>query len=218
MTSDKLFLTNDQFQAIVELCPEPIVIYCDNIIEYVNPAGVTMIGATNKSEIVGKHIIEFMLPEDIVRTYLHNEVAIREKSPSDFIEYNSVRLDGKVITVEARSIAITYGTRTAIQLLCRDITHRRKIEEALRESEQRLYSMLQQSPDAIVVHYNGILNYVNNATLKLFRAASHEQMIGKSIYDFIHIDSHLSALHRLDLLKTTTKRLESTIHTMIGLD
>jgi PAS domain S-box-containing protein len=184
LNDDRLLLSNEQFQSIVELCPEPIVIFCDNIIEYVNQACVIMIGATTKSEIIGKHVIEFVLPEDIERTYSGNEELLKESKPSELIEERWVRIDGQIITVEFRAVSIKYGKKTAIQLLCRDITQQRRIEEALQESEQRLYHMLQQSPDAIVVHHNGIINYINNIGLKLFHATNHDQMIGRSIGDF----------------------------------
>ncbi|QGQ93985.1 PAS domain S-box protein [Paenibacillus psychroresistens] len=216
--TDKLILSNDQFKAIVELCPEPIAIYCDNIVEYLNPACMTMIGASHSSEVLGKNITDFLLPEDIEKIMLQNEELLRAGRPSDLIEKRWVRLDGQVIIVEVRSVPITYGARSGIQLFCRDITQKRRIEAALFESEQRLYSMLQHSPEAIVVHFKEKINYVNNAALKLFRASSHEQMIGKSIYDLIHIDSHNLAAQRIDLLKNSMQKLDSTIHTMVGLD
>jgi PAS domain S-box-containing protein len=131
LNDDRLLLSNDQFQSIVELCPEPIVIYCDNIIEYVNPACVVMIGATTKSQLIGKHISEFILPEDIERTYSNNEVLLKESKPSELVEKRWVRLDGQIIIVGVRAVPIKYGTKTAIQLFCRDITQQRRIEEAL---------------------------------------------------------------------------------------
>jgi PAS domain S-box-containing protein len=218
LNDDRLLLSNEQFQSIVELCPEPIVIFCDNIIEYVNQACVIMIGATTKSEIIGKHVIEFVLPEDIERTYSGNEELLKESKPSELIEERWVRIDGQIITVEFRAVSIKYGTKTAIQLLCRDITQQRRIEDALQESEQRLYHMLQQSPDAIVVHHNGIINYINNIGLKLFHATNHDQMIGRSFGDFIHADCHNSARERLDLIKSGKTKLDFTIHTMVCLD
>jgi PAS domain S-box-containing protein len=218
LNSDRLLLSNDQFQSIVELCPEPIVIFCDNIIEYVNTACANMIGASTKSQIIGKHIIEFILPEDVERTYSHNEELIKASNPSNLIEKKWVRLDGQIITVEFRAVPIKYGTKTAIQLLCRDITQQRRIEEFLQESEQRLYHILQQSPDAIVVHHYGIINYINNAGLKLFHASNHDQMIGRSIYDFIHADFHNAARERSGLMTNEGKHLDFTIHLMVRLD
>lgn len=52
-----------QHQSLVELSPEPIVVYCDNCIVYINPAGVAMIGAQNKAEVVGKDILDFLHPD-----------------------------------------------------------------------------------------------------------------------------------------------------------
>jgi PAS domain S-box-containing protein len=62
-------------------------------------------------------------------------------------------------------------------------------EAALRESEHRYRHLVELSPDAIVVHCNGRLVFVNSATVKLLGADSEETLLGRPIMDFIHSDS-----------------------------
>ncbi|NOU63717.1 PAS domain S-box protein [Paenibacillus sp. LMG 31461] len=50
--------------------------------------------------------------------------------------------------------------------------------------------LVEISPEPIVVHSDGILTFLNRAALKLIGADSQEEMIGRSIFDFIQIDYH----------------------------
>lgn len=94
------------------------------------------------------------------------------------------------ITVEVRAIPLIYKGKPAIQFLCRNITEQRKTEQSLIDSEQRYRHMIQMAPQATVIHTNGIITYVNDATMKLVQAQNEDQIIGESIYKFIHSDYH----------------------------
>jgi len=51
--------------------------------------------------------------------------------------------------------------------VCMDITDRKKIEDSLRDSEQRYKRLIDLSPDAITVHTDGKIAFVNPAGVKL---------------------------------------------------
>src|ERR1044072_4913456 len=69
-----------------------------------------------------------------------------------------------------------------------------RMEEVLKESEERYRRLVELSPDAIVVHQQGKFTYVNPTALKLWGAASDGDLIGKSIFEVVHPDycSHVS--------------------------
>ena len=68
------------------------------------------------------------------------------------------------------------------------ISQQRLAEEMLRESEERYYRLLELLPEALVIHSEGSIVYVNPAGLRLFGAESPTQMIGKSLLDVVHPD------------------------------
>ncbi|KRF43676.1 ATP-binding protein [Paenibacillus sp. Soil787] len=63
-------------------------------------------------------------------------------------------------------------------------------QSMLHVSEHRFRRMVEISPEPIIVHSEGILTFLNRAALKLIGADSQVEMIGRSIFDFIHIDYH----------------------------
>ena len=63
---------------------------------------------------------------------------------------------------------------------------KRETEKALAESEQRYHSLVELSPDAILIfREEGKINYVNAAGLRLFGASSPNDLIGKQMLDIV---------------------------------
>lgn len=57
--------------------------------------------------------------------------------------------------------------------------------DALEASERRYHALVDWSPQAIVVHREGRVVYVNRSALELFRAASEGELLGKPILEMI---------------------------------
>ena len=68
---------------------------------------------------------------------------------------------------------------------------------ALQESEERYRTMIEWSPDAIAVHRNGKVLYVNPTAITLFGTKSAEGMASKNIMDFVHPSYRQLAMERV---------------------
>lgn len=68
---------------------------------------------------------------------------------------------------------------------------------ALKESEERLRTLVDWTPEPLFVHRGGHLIYVNPAGMKLFGAASAQDLVGKPILDRVHPDFRQTVLARM---------------------
>jgi len=64
----------------------------------------------------------------------------------------------------------------------------REAEQALRESEERYRMLVELSPDTIAIYCDEQIVYINRAGWQLFGAEKPEDIIGRSIYDFLDYD------------------------------
>jgi nitrogen fixation negative regulator NifL len=90
---------------------------------------------------------------------------------------------------ELASIAPVFneaGQPTHFLAIKEDITDRKKVEDALQESEHRFRRLVETSPDAIFIHSNGQVAFVNSAGLKLLGAIHQDQVLHRNFQDFIH--------------------------------
>ena len=73
-------------------------------------------------------------------------------------------------------------------LLARSIRYsmeRAKASQSLRESEERYQRLVEHSPDAIIVHTEGRIVFVNGAGIHLLGANSSSEIIGTPIMKFV---------------------------------
>jgi diguanylate cyclase (GGDEF)-like protein/PAS domain S-box-containing protein len=82
--------------------------------------------------------------------------------------------------------------------IAQDITERKLMQMALRESEQRHRTLIEWTPEAILVHQKTRILYANPAALKLFGAPDANALIGLSTEQLIHPDSLAQQKDRME--------------------
>jgi PAS domain S-box-containing protein len=86
-----------------------------------------------------------------------------------------------VITVETDRRGNQIGVRGVV----RDITDQKTAEQALKESEERYRQLVELSPQAIAVHTEDKFTISIRQQRSSWGASSPEELIGRSIYDFV---------------------------------
>ena len=83
---------------------------------------------------------------------------------------------------------ITLRTRQALALAVKEIAQRERVDAVLKVSEQRYRTLVEWTPEALVVFRDDVLLYVNPAAVKLMGAGSVRDLLGTSVLDWVHPD------------------------------
>jgi two-component system sporulation sensor kinase A len=137
--ADELLRENDlRYQRLIKYLPEPICVHDGENIIYVNNAGLKLFRATQLEQLLSKTYLELIHPEyrQIIKERIQK--VLKSDEPLDFIESKLIDLEEQVIDVEVSSVRIHHflGRRLVIQSVFRDITERKRSEEALIKSEK----------------------------------------------------------------------------------
>ncbi len=91
-----------------------------------------------------------------------------------------------------------------------ELTERKAVEARLQAAEERYRHLVDFSPDAVLVNFEGRIVYVNPAAVRLFGAARREDLLGRSPLDF------MSANLQAEIAGRRKKVLESGMASEIG--
>lgn len=153
----------------VDLSPDAITIHRDSKIIFINRAGVTLFGAASQDAMIGKDIRDF-IHHDFIDIVLDRIARLNRgdmKVPN--IELKIKRIDNLIVDVEVASTPITYHEIPHIITILRDITERKHASARLKESEERLQSILDNSTAVVFLKdINGQYLLVNKQFEKTF--------------------------------------------------
>ena len=116
-------------------------------------------------------------------------------------ELTMVRNNGEKFPVEiTTSVYVDHAGNNRTSMIIRDISERKRTEQALSESEERYRTLVTFSPYALYVHVDERITLVNPAMCKLLRADQPSQLIGKSVFDIVAPAYHETIRKRWELV------------------
>ncbi len=156
-------------------------------VQEVNAAAARMAGYSNKEEMIGRSAFDFIAERDRDRALTENMKNIAEGRGSTVV-YTAVDRHGREITVEAMGAMLrdVAGNPIGFITVIRDITERMRMQESLRESEEKLRFMFDSIADGIVsVDLEGNIRDVNPAFVRMTGHGSKEEMLGRNALDLV---------------------------------
>jgi len=161
-----------------------------------NPAAEQMFGCTAAS-VLGTPLEQFIPPRsrEVHRRHIDQfgVTGVTTRRMGVQSEIVAVRADGEEFPVEASISQVSVGGKKLFTVILRDITARRRAEEAARESAERYQRLVELVPDAIWIERNDRIAFLNRACVQLLGGDSAVRVLGRSPLEFIHPDFHVVA-------------------------
>ncbi|MEM0492979.1 MAG: PAS domain S-box protein [Candidatus Thermoplasmatota archaeon] len=171
------------YRNIVERAEEGILILKDSIVQYANPALVSMWGG-KKEEVVGTSFIKYIAPEDKDRVVGYYKRRLAGGNVPSTYEAILLRKNGERAYVEINASIIPHGDGLSDLVIIRDITERKRYEENLREREERFRALVENTDDVIIRYNRDCRAVYVNPSLERYTGVSADKIIGKSHADF----------------------------------
>jgi PAS domain S-box-containing protein len=162
--------SESKYRELMDNSPEGITIYVEGKVAYINKEALRLMRAKDKSEMMGKTIVDFIHPDNqelvLERMKLVAMAPINAILPS--VEEKYIRLDGTEVFVEIKVMPILFEGKLAIQLSGHDITDRKEAELALEQSRSELKTIYDHAPVMMcVVNKERKIQFANEAFTSL---------------------------------------------------
>ncbi len=145
---EALWESEERYKTLVDYSIDGITIIQGLRIIFVNQAMLRMFGCRNEEEMIGREFTEFISPD--YRNLMVERLAL-EKTATTRYEFKALHKNGSQFDAEIAIGVIKYNGKMMRQGIVRDITERKKVEQILRESEERYRAIFEQAVDSIVL-------------------------------------------------------------------
>jgi PAS domain S-box-containing protein len=206
--------SEQRYRELVQSSPDAVIVLRDGLFIFANPAALRLYGGESIKQLQSKTVLDLIHQDERAAISVSMERAL-EGQGLPLTETRMVRLDGQVVPVEFVGGTVYYQGKRAIQIIIRDVTERRRVEEKLRESEERFKVIASSTPDHLLVQDRELrYSLVVNPQLGL----TEQEIIGKTDYDILSKDDadKLTKIKRHVLETGTSVHLEIPLISLEG--
>jgi len=203
------------YRTVLQTSPDGIAINdMEGRISFVSERVLSLYGLIQPEDVIGHSPFEFIAPEDHARARLNIQNVFKSNYPS-YNQYTLVKKDGTKFTGEINSSLLrdASGKPRGMISVIRDITERKRIEEAL----QMTQFSVEHAPESVLwINSKGQLDYANEAACRAL-GYSRDELVSMFLWD-IDPDFHQErwSTHWQELPKRGPSTHESNHRTKEG--
>jgi PAS domain S-box-containing protein len=154
----------------------------------VNEAAARLLGYADREKLIGKNAMDSVAAKDRARIAIDMAKALSGQNGSEIMAYTLVSAEGTTFDVESNSEILRdcSGQTVGLIITARDVTERKRMQEAVRASEEKMRTMFNSIKDGIVVtDMMGSIVEGNDAAFHMAGYESLEEISGKNPVEFI---------------------------------
>ena len=162
----------------------------------VNSSFCRMLGYSEE-ELLAASLQDIHPPEEVTndlqrfQQVAENQRSLNENRPV-------LRKDGTIFYADISGRRILYHGRPCVLALFRDVTERRQAQVALQESEEKYKTLVDTSPDVVIMaDLTGHVSFVSRRLVELHGAESADEFLGKTAWDYLVPEDHEKYHHFL---------------------
>ncbi len=166
---------------------------------YMNPALCRMLGEDKPHGCIGQHI-SIYYPDEVNRTRKTERFPVLMRDGYWQGELPMLSRQGKTIPTWHNTFLIRdeSGKPIRIAVVITDISERKRAEEALQTSEQKYRTLVETSPDGVIMtDLKGHVTYASGPVREYFGAERVEDLFGRNPLDLLAKEDHHRFLNNL---------------------
>ena len=202
--------SEERYRVLYEKVPSMyFTVSPEGVVISVNEFGARQLGYL-RDELVGQPVLKVVYEED--RKIVTEQIKgfIKNPPPIQRWQFRKIRKDGSLLWVEefARLVSDSSG-QSNILIVCQDITKHIDMQNALKESEERLSNLMEKVPEAVsVLNSEMEVVYCNNTYLELVGCTAEERL-GKTPRDIWHPEDFPRARDRIKAILSGSQEFSS---------
>ena len=187
LAAEALRESEERYRGVFENAPLAFVVWDRNcrITEW-NPHAEQVFG-WSREEVIGQNFFDFIIPEPVREQVAGTVRTLLERGASISGRNDNLTKGGDILTCEWHNCVRldSRGNVASVMSLALDVTESTRAEEALRESEERYRTVVEDQTELVCRFLeDGKLTFVNNAYCRFF-GKEKDELIGQSFTPFI---------------------------------
>ena len=181
----RLLESEERYRTAIEHSNDSVALVRENKLVYVNQKFLEIFGYDTPEEVIGKSPAIVMHPDD--RPMIHHYRTKRERGEMFPKEYThrGIKKDGTIIFIEVSIAETMYRGEPVAFIYQKDVTERKRTEEALRESENKFRDLAEKALVGIYVIQDKVFKYVNSRCAQIHGYEIEELIDKKGPWDMV---------------------------------
>lgn len=184
-TERRAVVSEAMYRRVLQVAGEGVWVFDrDHKVTFVNPQMAALLGG-EPPDVVGRHFSDFIFDDDVADHAART--AERERGAPGSYEARYRSLSGEEIWLAVSTVAemADDGRYAGAFAMCTDVTERRRAEEALRQSEAQLRTLIDTLPDLVWLKDPDGVYLFCNRRFESFFGALEKDIAGRTDRDFM---------------------------------